>query len=131
MHHSWLIVCVAALAINPTAQAQGTYYDGDLLDPDHGYPYPDKPIYYLQYPPEIFDYCVDLYGIHSLRAVQCMRYENKQKREAETLLRGEVQDEQVRERIYDKCYAQWTERGMKWVHHCVRSEVSYYQIHGR
>ncbi|MGH6636874.1 MAG: hypothetical protein ACRED0_12365 [Gammaproteobacteria bacterium] len=117
MTKGWLPgVCLVQLAamMACAASAQGLYPgDGSL------------------YPPEIFDYCVELYGIPGSRAEQCMRYENQQKREAETLLQGEVGDLQMRERIFAKCYAEWGRKGMKWVNHCVQTEVSYHQIHGR
>jgi len=97
-------ICLVQLAaIACAASAQGPYPgDGDLLDPEHGYPYSEERIYQLAYPPEIFDYCVELYGIGGSRAEQCMRYENQQMREAETLLQGEVGNPQVRERICAK-----------------------------
>ncbi len=134
MTNCWLHgACLAGLAaLACTAHAQGPYPgNGDLLEPDYGYPYREKRIYHLVYPPEIFDYCVELYGIRGSRAEQCMRNENKQKREAETLLQGEVGNPQVRKQIYAKCFAEWGEKGMKWVNHCVHTEVSYHQIHSR
>ncbi len=119
-------------AIACAASAQGpSAGDGDLFEPEHDYPYGEEQIYQLVYPPEIFDYCVELYGVRGMRAEQCMHHENQQKREAETLLQGEVANPQMRERIYLKCYAEWGQKGMKWVNHCVQTEVSYHQIHGR
>lgn len=113
------------------ASAQGPYPgDGSLLEPEYGYLI-GKNESQLVYPPEIFDYYVELYGIRGSRAEQYMRYENQQKREAETLLQREVGDLQMRKRTFAKCYAEWGRKGMKRVNHCVQTEVSYHQIHGR
>ncbi len=42
-----------------------------------------------------------------------MRYENQQKRAAETLLQREVGNPRVREQIYAKCFAEWGEKGIE------------------
>ncbi len=100
---------------------------------ENRYEYPDSygdPLYAVPYPPEIFDYCIDRFGTRDLKAADCMRYENSMKQRAEAFLRREIKDPALRDRLYANCYDQWGHRGMKWVDHCVRTNVNYSNTHG-
>jgi hypothetical protein len=87
--------------------------------------YPDGyQAYYSDYPPEVYDFCMERFR-RSTALLNCMRYQNRIKRDLDAFLLKELKDDDLRERVYKNCLGELSQNGMDSVDHCVRTEVSY------
>jgi hypothetical protein len=93
--------------------------------------YPDGyQSYYSTYPPEVYDFCMERFH-RSSRLLDCMRGQNRIKRDLDAYLLRELRNKDLRAQVYENCLGEISQNGMDSVDHCVRTEVTYRKSHGQ